>query len=62
MRRQCRSLRWIRTRVFDQPQVFLVLAAGLAPDPAVNVLLNAVTAEVVASDKNELVLTAAISA
>ncbi|HYA00399.1 MAG TPA: hypothetical protein VEK76_08625 [Candidatus Binatia bacterium] len=42
--------------IYQQPQVFEVLPAGGPFDPQVNVLLNAVTADVEVSDKNELVL------
>jgi hypothetical protein len=48
--------------VYKQPQLFQVLPASSAIDPAVDVNLDVITAAVVASDKNELVLTASISA
>lgn len=47
--------------VYRQPQLFQVLPALLPLDPAVDITLNTITAAVVGSDKNELVLTAAIS-
>jgi hypothetical protein len=47
--------------VYKQPQLFTVLPAALPLDPAVKITLDAITAAVVASDKDELVLTADIS-
>lgn len=46
--------------IYKQPQVFEVLPAA-PPDAAVNINLDVVTAAVVSSDKDELVLTADIS-
>jgi hypothetical protein len=43
--------------VYEQPQLFEVLPAALPLDPAVNINLDAITAAVVASDEDELVLT-----
>jgi hypothetical protein len=48
--------------IYKQPQLFEVLPAALPLDPAVDVNLDLITAEVIGSDKNELVLTANISA
>lgn len=47
--------------VYKQPQLFNILPAAGAFDPAVNVNLDAVNAEVMSSDENELVLTVDIS-
>jgi hypothetical protein len=47
--------------VYKQPQLFTVLPAALPLDPAVRITLDAITAAVVASDEDELVLTADIS-
>lgn len=47
--------------VYKQPKVFEVLPAALPLDPAVKVNIDSVTAAVVASDEDELVLTADIS-
>ncbi|MBI2305048.1 MAG: hypothetical protein HYU86_09945 [Chloroflexi bacterium] len=47
--------------IYKQPKVFEVLPAALPLDPAVKVTLDSVTAAVVASDEDELVLTADIS-
>jgi hypothetical protein len=48
--------------IYKQPQVFQVLPASSAIDPAVHINLDLIQAAVLASDKNELVLTADISA
>lgn len=47
--------------VYKQPQLFQVLPPGGALDPAVNVNLDAITATVMGSDEDELVLTVDIS-
>jgi hypothetical protein len=46
--------------IYKQPQVLEVLPAA-PPDAAVNINLDVVTAAVISSDKDELVLTADIS-
>lgn len=46
--------------LYSQPQIFQVLPPA-APDPAVNVKLDSITAAVVSSDEDELVLTVDIS-
>jgi hypothetical protein len=48
--------------IYQQPQVFQVLPNAPPIDPAVNIHLDLIQAAVAASDKNELVLTANISA
>jgi hypothetical protein len=48
--------------IYKQPKVFQVLPSSSVIDPAVNINLDLIQAEVLASDKNELVLTANISA
>lgn len=45
----------LRFTVYEQPQVFEILPAA-APDAAVNVTLSAITAAVVSTDEDELVL------
>jgi hypothetical protein len=45
----------LRFTVYEQPQVFEVLPAAF-PDPAVNVTLTAISAAVVSTDEDELVL------
>jgi hypothetical protein len=45
----------LRFTVYEQPQVFEVLPAA-GPDPAVNVTLTAISAAVVSTDEDELVL------
>jgi hypothetical protein len=48
--------------VYRQPKVFPVLPASGPNDPEVDILITALGADVQASDKNELVLTASIAA
>ena len=48
--------------IYNQPKVFQVLPNSSPIDPAVNINLDLIQAAVLASDKNELVLTANISA
>ncbi len=48
--------------VYRQPQVFPVLPASGPNDPEVDIIITALGADVQASDKNELVLTASIAA
>jgi len=48
--------------IYKQPKVFPVLPNSPPIDPAVNINLDLINAAVLASDKNELVLTANISA
>jgi hypothetical protein len=50
----------LRFNIYKQPQLFQVLPASGPFDPAVNVTIALITADVEASDKNELVLTADI--
>jgi hypothetical protein len=47
--------------VYRQPKLFEVLPASLPLDPAVNVTIDSITAAVIGSDEDELVLTADIS-
>lgn len=47
--------------VYRHAKIFEVLPAALPLDPVVNVTLDTVTAAVIASDKNELVLTGGLS-
>ena len=49
-------------QIYNQPKVFQVLPNSSAIDPAVNINLDLLQAAVLASDKNELVLTSNISA
>lgn len=51
----------LRLNVFSQPKLFNVLPAGGALNPAANITLDLVEAEVVSSDEDELVLSANIS-
>lgn len=51
----------LRFNVFSQPQLFNVLPAGGPLDPAANITLDLVEAEVVATNEDELVFSANIS-
>lgn len=51
----------LRFPLYSQPQLFNVLPAGGPIDPPANITLDLVEAEVVASDEDELVLSADIS-
>ncbi len=47
--------------IYTQPQLFEVVSASLPLDPAVNVNIDAISAEVQASDEDELVVSIDIS-
>lgn len=51
----------LRFNLYKQPQLFNVLPAGGALDPAVNITLDLIEAEIMGSDEDELVISANVS-